>query len=262
MISSGLLELYATGLASEQEAELVMQWVNDYPEVAAELLLIEDGLQQYAQLNDLQPDPTLKARIFSRINEQQELAKVVPLVAASTQGSAAVVPAWWKMVAAASVFLLAGSAVLNYVLYNKNESAHFQLSQAQAAKSSLEVKNDMMENDLQIIQSKYSQPVALNGLPVLPDAAAKVFWMKNTGEVYVDPSNLPQAPQGKQYELWAIVDGKPVNAGIILNTKKGDRYLIQKMKSFGSAQAFAVSLEPASKAPAQSPTEVVSMGKM
>jgi anti-sigma-K factor RskA len=65
--------------------------------------------------------------------------------------------------------------------------------------------------------------------------------MKNTGEVYVDPTNLPDPAAGKQYQLWAIVDGKPVDAGMI-STQKGV-YKIQKMKSFGKAQAFAITLE-------------------
>jgi anti-sigma-K factor RskA len=67
--------------------------------------------------------------------------------------------------------------------------------------------------------------------------------MKNTGEVYIDPSNLPEAPAGKQYQLWAIVDGKPVDGGMIITTKKDNKYRIQKMKTFGKAEAFAVTLE-------------------
>jgi anti-sigma-K factor RskA len=80
-------------------------------------------------------------------------------------------------------------------------------------------------------------------LEAAPDAAAKIFWMENTGEVYIDPSNLPQTPNGMQYQLWAIVDGKPVDGGMILTSKKGDKYRIQKMKTFGKAEAFAVTLE-------------------
>ena len=66
--------------------------------------------------------------------------------------------------------------------------------------------------------------------------------MKNTGEVYVDPTNMPTAPAGKQYQLWAFVDGKPVDAGMI-TSKDGKKYKIQKMKTFGKAQAFAITLE-------------------
>jgi len=103
--------------------------------------------------------------------------------------------------------------------------------------------------------------VSLKGLEAAPDAAAKIFWMQNTGEVFIDPSNLPDAPAGKQYQLWAIVDGKPVDAGMILTSKKGDKYRIQKMKTFGKAEAFAVTLEPEKGNPTpQGPMFV--MGKM
>ena len=64
--------------------------------------------------------------------------------------------------------------------------------------------------------------------------------MKNTGEVFIDPSNLPDVPKGMQYQLWAIVDGKPVDGGLIKSDNKSH---IQKMKSFGRAEAFAVTLE-------------------
>ena len=50
-------------------------------------------------------------------------------------------------------------------------------------------------------------------------------------------------PSDKQYQLWAIVDGKPVDGGMILTSKRGDKYRIQKMKTFGKAEAFAVTLE-------------------
>ena len=44
IISSGLLELYAAGLASQEEAAQVLQWVRQYPEVADELAQIEASL--------------------------------------------------------------------------------------------------------------------------------------------------------------------------------------------------------------------------
>jgi anti-sigma-K factor RskA len=87
--------------------------------------------------------------------------------------------------------------------------------------------------------------------------------MKNTGEVYIDPSNLPKAPAGKQYQFWAIVDGVPVSGGMIKTDLEinGKKVHIQRMKSFGQAQAFAVSLEDAGpEKPA--PSKVVVLGKI
>jgi anti-sigma-K factor RskA len=54
---------------------------------------------------------------------------------------------------------------------------------------------------------------------------------------------LPQAPADKQYQLWAIVDGVPQDAGVI--TKNDKTIRIQKMKSFGNIKvnAFAITLE-------------------
>lgn len=263
IISSGLLELYATGLASSEEAVQVLQWAGQYTEVAEELNQIQAGLDMFTSAYAMQPDPSVKDKIFARINEG-DTAKVVPFVNSKEDQVAKVIPisSFWKRAAAASVVLLLGSAVLNISQYKKNNDIAAELNQSKQLLSSLEDKSRLMENDLQVVQSKYSTPVALNGLPTAPDAAAKVFWMKNTGDVYIDPSSLPTAPQGKQYELWAIVNGAPVNAGIIITTKKGDRYAIQKMKTFGKVEAFAISLEPENSNPATTPTTVVVMGKM
>lgn len=263
IISSGLLELHATGLASQQEAVQVLQWVAKYPEVADELSQIEMSIDKYARVNAMQPAPSVKEKIFAQI-KQQEIARVVPITntVADTTNKVVPISSFWKNAAAAAVVLLIGSSVFNIIQYNKNGTIDKELKQNKEIVSTLQGKTKSMEDNWRIIQSKYSQAVTVNGLPVAPDAQAKVFWMKNTGDVYVDPSNLPVAPQGKQYELWAIVDGKPLNAGIILTTKKGDKYSIQKMKGFGKVEAFAVSLEAENIKPAETPALVLAVGKM
>jgi anti-sigma-K factor RskA len=263
IISSGLLELYATGLASAEEAAQVLQWLQQYPEVADELAAIEAGLALYAQGQVLPPSPSVKEKLFTRINDTGEQAKVVAMPTSPAQDNTGKIAPFWKTAAAASVALLLGSAALNIIQYNKNAVVSTELEQSRSLVSQLEGKNKEMDQYLERVRDKYSTPVSLAGLKAT-DASAKVFWMKNTGDVYVDPANLPEPPSGKQYELWAIVDGAPVNAGIIISTKKGNTYNIQKMKSFGTVQvqAFAVSVEPQSTTPAVTPTEVYALGKM
>jgi anti-sigma-K factor RskA len=121
-------------------------------------------------------------------------------------------------------------------------------------------KNKALSQDLDVITNKYAQSVVLNGTAKAPEAVARIFWMKNTGQVYIDPTNLPDVPSGKQYQLWAIVDGKPVDAGII-ETAKGT-YRIQKMKSFGKVDAFAITLEKAGGSPTPTLDEMVVSAKM
>lgn len=240
IISSGILELYCTGLTSVAETADVQRWAKQYPEVAAEIIAIQAGLENYAQANAIAPGASVKEKVFARINKDM----AAPVVNLKTAGNstAKVVPLknYWKIAAAASILLLIGSTVLNVVFYDKFNRTSKDLENSQQALVRETQRARGMEVDMGVIQSKYSEPVKLSGLEAAPDAVAKIFWMKNTGDVFIDPSNLPDAPKGMQYQLWAIVDGKPVDAGMIKSENKAH---IQKMKSFGRAEAFAVTLE-------------------
>ena len=244
IISSGILELYATGLASVEEAKQVQQYVAAYPEVAIELEEIETSIEWYAKSFAVEPNPSVKEKIFAHINSDTA-AKIITLTNHSTVAPAKIIgiPPYYKFAAAASVILLTGSVALNILMFNRSNSTNKNLQQTQQELAGLKEENKLMEGDMQVVQNKYSKPIALRGLEAAPYAAAKIFWMENTGEVYIDPSNLPLAPAGKQYQLWGIVDGKPVSGGMILTSKKGDKYRIQKMKTFGKVEAFAVTLE-------------------
>lgn len=243
IILSGILELYATGSASAQEVVLVQKYAAQYPEVAEELAKIEIDMERYANAYAVQPDASVKVKIFARINNEAD--KVIPFVVGNIKEPAKVIgiPAYWKYAAVAAIFLFLSSLAFNVVQYNNNDVATQKLQQTQKELAVLKDDNKVMESDMSVVQNKYSVPVSLHGLDAAPNAEAKIFYLKNTGEVYIDPSNLPDAPSGKQYQLWGIVDGKPVSGGMILTSKRGDKYRIQKMKTFGHAEAFAVTLE-------------------
>lgn len=262
IISSGLLETYILGLTSAEETVQVEAWVKTYPEVAAELNEIELSMEAYAMANAIEPQKGLEKKIFESINTNHNIENY------ATTAKVYSISPFWKWAAAASIILLTGSSILNVVYYNKYEKVNTAYAETQQQLVAQNEKlSDMnrditdMNRDMSVVQSKYSEPVSLHGLAAAPDAAAKIFWMKNTGEVYIDPSNLPEAPSGKQYQLWAIVDGKPVDGGLIISTKKGDKYQIQKMKTFGKAEAFAVTLETTGGNPTPKGDMYV-MGKM
>jgi anti-sigma-K factor RskA len=245
IISSGLLELYALGLASPQESLQVEESIKLYPEVKQELEAIEMSLESYARGHAIDPSPSLKNKILAQISQDSEknIATLSYTDHDKVSPGATVyrIPSYFKIAAAAIFILLLGSIVLTYSYYDKYQSAAKELQVAQQKIDQENQANLAMKTDIDVMTDKNSLPVVLKGTPHAPDALAKIYWMKNTGDVYVDPSNLPGAPSGKQYQLWAIVDGKPVDAGMI-STEKGI-YHIQKMKSFGRAEAFAITLE-------------------
>ncbi len=251
IISSGLLELYAAGIASDAERQQVEVWCSQYPEVAAELNAIELGLENYALANAVAPAPSVKDKLFAQINNS-----AAPVVTNPVSTPAKVVAFnGWKWAAAASIALLVGSAILNYSLYNKVETATAKLAETEQQLNTAKTETSGMRDDMKFVQQ--GRQVSLTGQPQMPDAKAKIYWMTNSGDVMVDASNLPDAPAGKQYQLWGIVDGKPVDGGLIITNDKGKKFRMQKMKSFGKAEAFAISLEKEGGNP--TPTKVVSM---
>ncbi|MGI8581556.1 MAG: anti-sigma factor [Chitinophagaceae bacterium] len=276
IISSGLLELYITGLASEEETLQVEQWIKEYPEVKKEIEDLQDVIERYALaeaiqpeealkekiLFKIQPDDSVKEKIFSRLQSstKEDTSSGIKMPAKNERAVVYSMPSYFKWAAAASIILLLGSLILNYTYYSKYKNTSKDLQVAQQELQKQQQLADGLNKDMDVMTDKNAMPVVLNGTPRSPDALAKIFWMKNTGEVYVDPTNLPQAPAGMQYQLWAIVDGKPLDAGMI-STEKGI-YHIQKMKTFGKAQAFAITMEKAGGSPTPTMDQMIVHAKI
>jgi anti-sigma-K factor RskA len=100
------------------------------------------------------------------------------------------------------------------------------------------------QEQLHILRSPQEyKMVALAGTPAHPTAQARVMYNKVSHRVYLDVAQLPPLPPGKQYQLWALDKGKPVDAGVLTAaTTAGED--MQQMKDIASAQAFAMTVEP------------------
>ncbi len=250
IISSGLLESYAMGLTTAAENQQVQLWVEQYPELAEELLAIQNSMEAYASAHSMQPRGSVKEKLFEQLNLNTERKAEATIISINQNR--------WKWIAAAAILLLAGSLAMNLFFYSQNSNTQRELAITSEKLEASSRQYKQLENDGQIVSNPLSVPVALKGLETMPNAVAKIFWIQNTGDVFIDATQLPTVPAGSQYQFWAIVNGVPVNGGLIVNTPSGSFHL-QRMKAFGKAEAFAISLEPAGGS--ATPTRVVSLGK-
>jgi hypothetical protein len=235
IISSGLLEAYVMGETTPMENAQVEQWRVQYIEVNDEIISIEKNLEAYAFANAIIPSSNVKEKIAAAI-------KMPFQTTIQNNGSAKLVSIYpWKNIAAAAVALLIGSAIFNVIYFGKYKDASAKYEDSEKTIASLNANLSEEANDMNVIRSKYSLPLKLKPDIAPKDADAKIYWLTNTGEIYIDPSNLPATPKGMQYQLWAIVDGKAIDGGLIVS--KDGKLRMQKMKTFGRAQAFAVTLE-------------------
>ena len=259
-IESGRLEQYVLGeLAPAARAE-VEDWAARFPQVREELDALEAGLGVYAEAHALAPPPAMRERVlgavFAQIG-QPEAAPVAPtmrvsasnphLAAAPAAPSARRGNAW---AIAASVALLL-SLLANGLLYSRWQQANTDLvalenDQARVASTTQVLNRELTDTrqQLHVLRSPDEyRLVALAGTPAHPRARARVLYSKSEHRVYLDVQQLPPLPAGKQYQLWALDQGKPIDAGMLTAATATGQGL-QQMKDIASAQTFAMTIEP------------------
>ncbi len=248
IISSGLLELHALGQTTEDEATEVLQAYINWPDVKDDVHIMEKTMEAYAVSNGKSVNEDLKNKLFSVLHidekksqngkqftnykEDNYIHKNIPYNKFKLIRNIAAVLFF--------LFFVSTSFLIIYYAKYRNELAELKVKNQEL--EMLTNESNQTISEMKIVQSKYSLPLKLKPNIAPKDADAKIYWLTNTGEIYIDPTNLPDAPKGKQYQLWAIVDGKAIDAGLIVNGN--DKKLhFQQMKTFGKAQAFAVTLE-------------------
>jgi len=268
ILESGRLEQYALGeLDPAARAEVEAQ-ASRYPEVRQELDALLAGLDVYAEAHAMTPPAGMRERVLGRVLAEIASAAPAPTAAAPISeaptmrvsasnphvASAAPVAApaarrsGWAI--AASIALLL-SLVGNALLYSNLQQTRGDLAVALGAQTRFASATQVMERRLSATQEQLHvlrspdeyKLVALAGTPAHPAARARVLFNKAAHRVYIDVAQLPPLPPGKQYQLWALDQGKPVDAGVLTAaTTAGDG--LQQMKNIASAQAFAMTVEP------------------
>ncbi|UII22731.1 anti-sigma factor [Fulvivirga ligni] len=243
-ISSGILEAYVLGELSQTEQQEVLNQAQQYPEIREEIEKIELSLEALAFETAVQPSADLKGAIMSKISSNKEEvveeSKVVPLQTSSYSSG-------WKWAAAASVTIAVTTSILAYSYYNKWQATEYELDTLVAQNervaqdyNQVNQKLEQIESDLSIINSSAYSRVAMKGTDNSPESLAYIYWNESTENVYLSISNLKELSKENQYQLWAIIDGAPVDAGVF---SPGSSQLL-KMKNIAGASAFAVTIEP------------------
>jgi anti-sigma-K factor RskA len=261
VISSGVIELYVLGIATEQEVQLVEDCIANHPEeTLAEINAVEEALAANASSYATPPPAHLQQQIEDKIFGVDVMKNTTVETTTTHTKMAPVVkmPNRFKYAVAAGIALLLGSVITNIILFKKQESTNAAIASTQTKLAEQIAMNESINQQIGVVTNKDATTVALAGTEQHPEALAKIYWIKNTGDVYIDPTNLPEPPKGKQYQFWGIVDGKPVDGGMIF---KNGKVKIEKLKTFGKAEAFAITLEKEGGVPQPTMAQLYVMAK-
>lgn len=240
-ISSGIIEEYALGVLPEENSSILECVMSNNEEVRNAVLEAQRTFELLADAQAVEAPAHLKSEIFAKLDFKKTEEPGVPL-REKKSFEATVVPlnkksesnnfSKYGLIAASLLLLLS----LGYI-FNSNLTQKEEVNQLAQNNSALTNQITELQNQNAIILD--SRNIKLEGIETHPGMLANIYW-DNSKKVYLKVNNLPAAPSGQQYQLWAIVDGKPVSVGMY-DGKNAES--IQSMAVINSAQAFAITLE-------------------
>ncbi|WP_296383048.1 anti-sigma factor [Winogradskyella sp.] len=237
-IESGILELYVAGHLSEKENQDVYDLLQQYPELLQEVIEIEIAVVKLTAV--VSPH----AINFDSFKGKLDFSdtKVVDLKPKK--------PNWISYAGWAASILLTGG--LLWTLNNKNQLEE-NLQIVETEKQYLEIQIEdaktnlaATKNLLDAIRDKDILAVPLGGQGDYASTYAKVYWNKNDNTIYLDAEGLPNAPEGKVWQVWSLTLNPltPTSLGTIDDFNTDDNKIFA-IANANASQAFGITLEPA-----------------
>ncbi|MEJ7557526.1 MAG: anti-sigma factor [Pedobacter sp.] len=269
-IESGMLELYVLGQLTAQEQTEVQAMASNYPEVKQEIGDIEIALERYAVENGIKPTVGLEKRIFDQIGitetVPQHETKVIPLNAENQAKYQSKIRSLQLALVACVAFLVVSIAAL-YAVHSDLGTAKERIASLSADREKFSsTVNYMKQNnaDLNKVIAIADDPswktIKLAGKKD-PNDNMVVYWNPKRKHVMVNTTKmvLPINDKAHQYQLWALVNGKPVDLGVFDVDPNAAQVLVD-MKEIAVAQAFAVTLELRGGSPTPTMEQMMAMG--
>jgi len=267
-IESGILELYVLGDVSRDERLQVEEMLSKHPAIREEVADIERAMEQYAQANAVDPSESLRNKILNstltNLADDRNFTTKNPVVKdnviampVQTQNN------FYKYAFAASVALLIASGIALYNMHNQLEQSNTQLAVLASQNQQISKTVSFKDEQLGIFRDTTVKVIRLKPTVHAPASAnMTIAWSAAKKKVMIDmvALNMPENDKNHQYQLWALVNNKPVNLGVFDKTV-GDTTDMKEMKSIGAADAFAVTLEPRGGSVNPTMSELMVLGK-
>jgi anti-sigma-K factor RskA len=164
----------------------------------------------------MEPSPQVREKLLTKIRSEKSAANVLPFPSPRRK--------LWVAIAAALFIALLVSL---FVLWQQNRELRRQNQIAQ------------------VLNAPGSRVIELSGTNEASSASAKLAY-DPTGRAILIASGLPRVPEGKEYQLWYIVDNKPLPGKTFAPDPSGNGTLEDEVPEAARRSAiFAITLEPA-----------------
>lgn len=280
-IGTELLESYVFGTATPQERQEVECLSHIYPEVKAELEEMQVAFEMLAEKGKKAAPAELKNDILGAIEGVQQegdlqedaptaITKVIPMTAEKADTPTRSAGAW-KVAATVAILIGLGAGFLWL-----NTSGELQGTQEQLADLEKEISEQQealtaeltnaesrladLNEQLGFIANPNTQKVGMGGTENYANSLATIYWNKESGQTLLELNTLAELSAEEQYQLWAIVDGTPVDMGVFDALSDMERFV--SMNDVAVPQAFAITIEKAGGSPTPTLEKMVVVGNV
>lgn len=254
-ISSGVVESYVLGLLTAQERFEFEQYCEAYPELKAARNSFELAIEKQAIENAVPPPAHVKENVLSAIQQKpaSNTSKIIEMEPTAIRRSSG-----FGWLAAASVLLFLVAGYFAYTFYNQNKELRSSNRELEAKINRTDSIMTRMLEEQKAINDPNVMVVNMVGTQKASPGSASIYWDSTSANVYMIVKNMPKLPTDKQYQLWALIDGKPVDLGLFDQPQPN---VILKMKNTQKADAFAITIESRGNTGGPNLEQLQSMGK-
>ncbi|MFT6854904.1 MAG: anti-sigma-K factor RskA [Cyclobacteriaceae bacterium] len=250
IIEGGYLEALLTGDLDDSTKQEIEERLAVDIELRSAYYTIEKKIELLAFRYSIEPNTQVKQRLMENPTIMNaHLPDDNPQVSSFS----------WLSIAASIVTV--GSMILSIYFWNQWQDSNQEITTLLAEKTILannfkqtNQQLDDVRSDIAVLVNPAFSRLILKGTDNAPNVEAVIYWNKEQEAVLINSASLSKLNENQQYQLWALLDGKPIDAGVF-DAQSG---IFQSMKNIASADAFAVTIEPigGSKAPTLSTMQV------
>ncbi|WP_262732075.1 anti-sigma factor [Gaetbulibacter sp. NE] len=237
-LQSGLIDKYILGTATPSEITEVEHYISTYPEAEEKYMKLQDNLEILAKANAVEAPMFILDSIHEAIDEKPVISLEPKKVKSKTP--------WYKYSIAASIaaFVFAGAATM---LYLQNQSL---LKENQVVVDEIfDLRSDIEKNNSKLddvmrqfmeLNNPDTEKYVLRGNERAKDLKTVAYINAKEKTSMIDVVSLPKLPENQTYQIWAELQDKMVNLGIldVANRK------LKQIPYMEDALGLSITIEP------------------
>ncbi|WP_339757258.1 RNA polymerase subunit sigma-70 [uncultured Winogradskyella sp.] len=210
-LNSNLLNKYLLGETSFEESKEVEHFISNYPEAASAYEKLQDNLEIIAKVGAVNVPNNILTDVLESLDESND-TKVIQLIQKRKTP-------WYSIAASAAAVLF---AVSSFMLYQKNQQLNSENNIVDAEimdlRSDIDKNNsklDELSRELMKLNNPDAKKYVINGNDRAKNLKTVAYINSVEKTSMIDVITLPQLPKEQHYQIWAELQDRMVNLGIL-----------------------------------------------